>query len=197
MVKEGSKLCFRIRKRLALRASGLTRPGPRSAALCLQPELPKTGNETNSMPRPKKSPTEARTEKLQIRVSAGEHLAIAEQAAAAGLTVTDYVRAVVLSGAAAHWRRAARETLRKEGTPVPATTRAAIAKLAKGGKQRRSLLRPRAMDPTTFHELRRQGVNLNQIAHRMNALDLPPPAELTEVLERIRAIIAQNVPGVR
>lgn len=56
-------------------------------------------------------------------------------------------------------------------------------------------LQPKQLDPRAYNELRRQGVNLNQIAHRMNALGVPPPPELIEVLSSIRRIIAANVPG--
>jgi hypothetical protein len=36
------------------------------------------------------------------------------------------------------------------------------------------------------------GVNLNQIAHRMNELRLPPPDDLAEVLAEIRSIMRQT-----
>ncbi len=40
-------------------------------------------------------------------------------------------------------------------------------------------------------QVRRLGVNLNQIAHRMNELRIPPPRELTLVLDEIRALVRQ------
>lgn len=49
--------------------------------------------------------------------------------------------------------------------------------------------RPFAMDPATFHEIRRLGVNLNQIARRLNAQDMPPPPELGPLLADIHAIL--------
>jgi hypothetical protein len=49
--------------------------------------------------------------------------------------------------------------------------------------------RPFAMDPATFHEIRRLGVNLNQIARRLNAQDIPPPPELAPLLAEIHVIL--------
>ena len=40
-------------------------------------------------------------------------------------------------------------------------------------------------------QLRRVGTNLNQIAHRMNEQRIPPPRELTLVLDKIRALVRE------
>ena len=40
-------------------------------------------------------------------------------------------------------------------------------------------------------QVRRIGVNINQIAHRMNALDIPPPADLGSLLSEIRLYVRQ------
>jgi hypothetical protein len=48
---------------------------------------------------------------------------------------------------------------------------------------------PFAMAPATFHEIRRLGVNLNQIARRLNAQDLPAPPELAPLLGEIHAAL--------
>jgi hypothetical protein len=48
---------------------------------------------------------------------------------------------------------------------------------------------PFAMDPASFHEIRRLGVNLNQIARRLNAQDMPAPPELGPLLAEIHAIL--------
>lgn len=40
-------------------------------------------------------------------------------------------------------------------------------------------------------QLRRVGTNLNQIAHRMNELRIPPPRDLVMVLDEIRAYVRQ------
>jgi hypothetical protein len=49
--------------------------------------------------------------------------------------------------------------------------------------------RPFAMDPASFHQIRRLGVNLNQIAKRLNAQDMPAPPELAPLLAEIHAIL--------
>ncbi len=54
---------------------------------------------------------------------------------------------------------------------------------------------PFAMEPSSFHQIRRLGVNLNQIAHRLNALDLPPPPELAPLLRQIRAALQKALPA--
>jgi len=48
---------------------------------------------------------------------------------------------------------------------------------------------PFAMEPASFHQIRRLGVNLNQIARRLNAQDLPAPAELPSLLADIQAAL--------
>lgn len=55
--------------------------------------------------------------------------------------------------------------------------------------RRPALARPFAMEPASFHQIRRLGVNLNQIAHRLNALDLPPPPELAPLIAEIQATL--------
>ena len=40
-------------------------------------------------------------------------------------------------------------------------------------------------------QLRRVGTNLNQIAHRMNELRIPPPRELVMLLDEIRTYVRQ------
>jgi hypothetical protein len=44
---------------------------------------------------------------------------------------------------------------------------------------------------TLTEQLRRVGVNLNQIAHRMNEQRIPPPPDLTMLLDEIRAYVRQ------
>jgi hypothetical protein len=53
----------------------------------------------------------------------------------------------------------------------------------------REAIHPFAMDSATFHEIRRLGVNLNQIARRLNAQDMPPPPELGPLLADIHAAL--------
>lgn len=44
-------------------------------------------------------------------------------------------------------------------------------------------------DPETFHQIRKIGVNINQIAHRFNALNRIAPGELLRALAELRAVI--------
>ena len=53
----------------------------------------------------------------------------------------------------------------------------------------RDAIHPFAMEPATFHEIRRLGVNLNQIARRLNAQDMPAPPELAPLLAEIHAAL--------
>jgi hypothetical protein len=48
---------------------------------------------------------------------------------------------------------------------------------------------PFAMEAATFHAIRRLGVNLNQIARRLNAQDRPAPPELAPLLADIHAAL--------
>ncbi len=48
---------------------------------------------------------------------------------------------------------------------------------------------PFAMEPASFQQIRRLGVNLNQIARRLNAQDMPAPPELGPLLAELRAAL--------
>jgi hypothetical protein len=48
---------------------------------------------------------------------------------------------------------------------------------------------PFAMEAASFHQVRRLGVNLNQIARRLNAQDMPAPPELAPLLAEIHAAL--------
>ena len=65
---------------------------------------------------------------------------------------------------------------------------AALAYRAHSGGPR-DAIHPFAMEPATFHEIRRLGVNLNQIARRLNAQDMPAPPELGPLLAEIHAAL--------
>lgn len=56
--------------------------------------------------------------------------------------------------------------------------------------------RPNAFgfDPATFLQIRMLGVNLNQIAKRLNSTDAPPPAELQPLLAAITAALHRAMP---
>ena len=65
---------------------------------------------------------------------------------------------------------------------------ARAAALARPTEPRRGR-RPFAMEPASFHQIRLLGVNLNQIARRLNAQDIPPPPELAPLLAEIHAAL--------
>ena len=48
---------------------------------------------------------------------------------------------------------------------------------------------PFALEPASFHQIRLLGVNLNQIARRLNAQDMPAPPELAPLLAEIHAVL--------
>jgi hypothetical protein len=61
---------------------------------------------------------------------------------------------------------------------------------ALGSPVRRSgTAQPFALEPASFHQIRLLGVNLNQIARRLNAQNLPAPPELAPLLADIQAAI--------
>lgn len=47
--------------------------------------------------------------------------------------------------------------------------------------------------PALLHEIRKQGVNLNQIAHHCNRHQIPPPPALVELLAQLRELWRQAV----
>ena len=53
---------------------------------------------------------------------------------------------------------------------------------------------PFNMEPASFHQIRRLGVNLNQIARRLNAQDLPAPPELPSLIADIQTALKKALP---
>jgi hypothetical protein len=49
----------------------------------------------------------------------------------------------------------------------------------------------RAAERSLTNQLRKVGTNLNQIARRMNERQIPPPRELTMLLDQIRDLVRQ------
>jgi hypothetical protein len=52
-----------------------------------------------------------------------------------------------------------------------------------------------AIDHALFDELRRQGVNLNQIARHCNTQQVPPPPSLEPLLREIRDLLDRGMAG--
>ena len=96
---------------------------------------------------------------ITFRVTAEEHFQLIDKAQRSGMGAGDYARSRALRG---------------------------IARAKKAG----SSTAPIFGDATraVFHELRKQGVNLNQIAHHCNRNQLPPPPELGELARVIMAL---------
>lgn len=118
-----------------------------------------------------------RAHRMTLRFTAAELLATKEAAATAGLTPSDWVRNRAMD--------------RKAAAKVAAAGSAAGRKRSAGqGGQRRA---PQLLlDPAIYHELRHQGVNLNQIAHRLNKQDMPCPPEIHQILGAIRKLITPS-----
>jgi hypothetical protein len=117
------------------------------------------------MARPKQSLI--RDQKLSVRLTAEELIALRERAAKAQLTLTDFVRLQALVK-----RRKSRQT----------------AKTA----NRHPL---ELLEPARFHELRRIGVNLNQIARHCNRYQVPPPTGVEQLVSDLLAILNRTGPA--
>jgi Bacterial mobilisation protein (MobC) len=96
---------------------------------------------------------------ISFRVTAEEHFQLIDKAQRSGMGPGDFARSRALRGIARS----------KKNAPTTA---------------------PIFGDATraVFHELRKQGVNLNQIAHHCNRHQLPPPSEVTELASVIMAL---------
>ena len=96
---------------------------------------------------------------ISFRVTAEEHFQLIDKANRSGMAPGDYARSRALRGIA------------RSKKTAPAT--ADIF-----GDDTRAV----------FHELRKQGVNLNQIAHHCNRHQLPPPHEVSDLAKVIVAL---------
>lgn len=99
---------------------------------------------------------------LSQRYTAEELLAVQQAAADAGMDIKDWIRT-----------RAVKR--------MPRGTVSHPTKTAKPP--------PARVPPAVYQELRKQGVNLNQIAHQLNANNLAPVPEIAAVVARIRHLL--------
>jgi len=106
-----------------------------------------------------------RDHKVTLRLTAEELIALQERAAKAHQTITDYGRASMLT---------------KRGRP----------KRKPAAKTKASVL----VEPELFHELRRLGVNLNQLARHCNTHQVPPPAGFDRLVKHILAVLNHGRP---
>lgn len=102
--------------------------------------------------------THVRDHWITFRITAEEHFQLIDKAQRSGMTPGEYARS-----------RALRGIVR---TKKPATTSAIF------GDETRAV----------FNELRKQGVNLNQLARHCNQQQVLPPPEMTELARVITAL---------
>lgn len=96
---------------------------------------------------------------ISFRVTAEEHFQLIDKANRSGMGPGDYARSRALRGIARS----------KKSAPATASI---------FGDDTRAV----------FHELRKQGINLNQIAHHCNRHQIPPPHEVSELAKVIMAL---------
>lgn len=90
---------------------------------------------------------------VSFRVTAEEHFLLLDKAERSGMSAGEYARSRVMRGIARTKKK--RAPLKEEF-----------------GRNTRALL----------HELRKQGVNLNQLAHHCNRHQIPPPPSLVDLI---------------
>jgi len=95
---------------------------------------------------------------ISFRVTAEEHFALLDKAERSGMSAGEYARSRAMRGIA----RA--KTVAKPDELFGDRTRAVL------------------------HELRKQGVNLNQIAHHCNRHQIPPPPALAELITQLQEL---------
>jgi len=124
------------------------------------------------MPRPAKD--DPRDCFKSFRFTEAEIGQLEARARASGQTLSAYVRGKVFDPS--------------DGDAASGVDPGPVAHPAPGGPRR-----PRRDFATRMlaEQLRRVGTNLNQIAHRMNEQQIPPPRELTMVLDKIRALVRE------
>jgi hypothetical protein len=82
-----------------------------------------------------------------------------------------------------------REQAARSGLSLSDYARHATLSGASSRGRRHSYGAPFAIEAASFQQIRLLGVNLNQIARRLNAQDLPAPPELAPLLAEIQAVL--------
>ena len=125
------------------------------------------------MPRPVKE--DPRDCFKTFRFTAAEVTRLESRAHARGQTLSSYVRATMLG---------------RDALDGPESTLSSAASTARRSRSRSFHSSPaEATYRILIDQVRRVGTNLNQITHRMNELRIPPPRELTLVLDEIRRLV--------
>lgn len=139
--EKDSNICFCATKTLA--GALKRRPGPWLEAGC------------SAVGRPKKQPADRRTVSLSCRLTSAERLTLEHAAMRAGMSASDYVRKLVLSG----------KVIVREN---------------------------RRLDHASFDQLRRIGVNLNQLTRVANRTGNVPD-EITQAVLAVERFIAREL----
>jgi hypothetical protein len=106
---------------------------------------------------------------ITVRVTAAEHFQVLDKARRSGVTPTEYGRTRILRGIARKKKRASGDGWLEERAPLLETARA------------------------LWHELRKIGVNLNQIARHCHRHQVPPPAEYDTLVAHLLDLLQQLV----
>jgi hypothetical protein len=109
-------------------------------------------------PRGRPRTTSVKDHWISFRVTGEEHFALLDKAERSGMSAGEYARSRVMRGIA-----------RAKGAAKPDEL---------FGDRTRAIL----------HELRKQGVNLNQIAHHCNRHQIPPPPALAELITQLQEL---------
>ena len=96
---------------------------------------------------------------VSFRVTAEEHFQLLDKAQRSGMSAGEYARSRVMRGIAR-----AKKRLAPPANAFGVSTRAVL------------------------HEIRKQGVNLNQIAHHCNRHQIPPPPALIELVTQLQEL---------
>ena len=96
---------------------------------------------------------------VSFRVTAEEHFQLLDKAQRSGMSAGEYARSRVMRGIAR-----AKKRLAPPANAFGVSTRAVL------------------------HEIRKQGVNLNQIAHHCNRHHVPPPPALIELVTQLQEL---------
>ena len=109
-------------------------------------------------PRGRPRTTRVKDHWISFRVTAEEHFALLDKAERSGMSAGEYARSRAMRGISRAKASAKPDELFGDGA--------------------RAIL----------HELRKQGVNLNQIAHHCNRHQIPPPPPLAELITQLQEL---------
>lgn len=98
---------------------------------------------------------------ISFRVTAAEYVLLLEKSARSGMSAGEYARSRAMRGIARAKKRASDD----EASEIVHLFR------------------------EVWHELRRIGVNINQIAHHCNTHQVPPPLELGPILTELKSLM--------